>query len=165
MGNEKRDSGFVIDSMLGKLAKWLRILGFDAHYQSRYEYKEMEALVVGAHRRLVSRREEVLERFPDSLIVHSDDVGGQLLELSAAIDILGNRPKWFGRCIICNVALEKASYGVAEDTVPEYVMNIHADEIRVCPLCKRFFWPGTHRVKMLRALAQWHVTEAVSMGR
>ena len=145
---------FLIDSMLGKLAKWLRVLGYDSHYQSRYDPATIGKLVQQG-RRLISRRKETLELFKDTLLIHSNNVGEQLLEVKENITIEPDSLNWFSRCLICNSLLQEVEEEDVRENVPEYIFFQNLKKIRFCPECKRYYWPGSHRARMIRQLEKW----------
>jgi hypothetical protein len=145
---------FVTEAMLGKLAKWLRIMGYDVLYQRLYQKEELVRLVASG-RKVLSRRIETQTRYPGVILIHADHVGDQLKELKDK-DILRPDPsRFFARCLLCNTLLKPADPEAAKSSLPDHVLQENLSGIRSCPECGRFFWPGTHREKMLRQLASW----------
>lgn len=144
---------FVADSMLGSLAKWLRVLGFDTIYRSRYT-PGFPADFPMEDRILLSRQRARVAGRPNGLLIRAERAGPQLREVCDALGIDPPPSQWFSRCIRCNVLLMPASDD-ASQTVPDYVYTIHHGAIRFCPVCRRCFWPGTHRERMLLQLAAW----------
>jgi uncharacterized protein with PIN domain len=78
-----------------------------------------------------------------------------LIELRKRVDLGTDRTHRFSRCLICNTSLERPSEDEARSNVPEYVFYRHIKEIKFCPFCNRYFWPGTHRMRMSRQLETW----------
>jgi uncharacterized protein with PIN domain len=145
---------FVADSMLGRLAKWLRILGHDTCYQSCYSSDKIR-LLVEENRLLLSRREATVCLYKSALLIKSDHVGDQLREANTKVPLFLGLNFVFSRCIRCNVLLEEAGAEVAEENIPEYVFYEHTRGVRFCPSCKRYYWPGTHRERVARQLQAW----------
>jgi uncharacterized protein with PIN domain len=145
---------FVAEAMLGKLAKWLRMMGYDILYQRSYREEDLARLLLGG-RRLLSRRVEALARHPGVLLLRSDHVGEQLKELKSLGCLKLDRSRFFTRCLLCNVPLKDADPEAARSTLPDYVFHENPSGIRFCPECGRFFWPGTHRDRMLKQLEEW----------
>ena len=145
---------FIADSMLGRLAKWLRVLGYDTLYQPFYNQGVIGASVREG-RKLLSRHRSTVTRYADSMLIRSDYVKDQLYEMKKAGTIRSERSRWFSRCLLCNVPLQKAEGTHARDNVPEYVFYQSASGIRFCPSCGRFFWPGSHRDRMVGQLEEW----------
>jgi uncharacterized protein with PIN domain len=145
---------YLADSMLGKLAKWLRVMGYDTHYQRSYRADTIDQLVKDG-RRLLSRHKETVDHYGDAILLNSHHVEGQLAELKEFVPLSPDQSKLFSRCLICNVLLEKAALNDARENVPVYVFFQNTGKIRYCPSCKRYYWPGSHRTKMVRQLEEW----------
>jgi uncharacterized protein with PIN domain len=145
---------FVADSMVGKLAKWLRVLGYDTHYERSYGPGAIDRLVRGG-RYLVSRHKGTVDLHCSAVLLHGNRVGEQLVELRARMPLSPARSQWFSRCLICNVLLEGVGEGEARENVPEYIFFQNMTGIRSCPLCGRYYWPGSHRARMVRQLEEW----------
>ena len=145
---------FIADSMLGRLAKWLRIMGYDTHYQPLYKEGVISQLILEG-RRLLSRRRQNTIRYPNSTLILSHHVKDQLRETKEGYTLTYDRSRWFSRCLICNVPLKVTETEDARDNVPEYVFYQTTSGIRLCPSCGRYFWPGTHRERMVKQLEEW----------
>jgi uncharacterized protein with PIN domain len=148
------ETKFIADSMLGKLAKWLRVLGYDTLYQTFYEEGAV-AESAREGRKVLSRHKPTITRYTNSVLIHSDHVKDQLYELKNGGTITSDRSEWFSRCLLCNIPLEETKGADARENVPEYVFYQSASEIRFCPSCGRYFWPGSHRERMVRQLEEW----------
>ncbi len=151
---EKKPEEFVVDAMLGRLARWLRVLGYDAIYRVSNTPGSVAACL-GSERRLVTRRAATAARYPDALLLTSTRVGEQLRELLQKADIRPPREMWFSRCLLCNQLLNPAPAERAQANVPEHVYYCNQGRIRWCPSCGRYYWPGTHRARMIRQLRHW----------
>jgi len=145
---------FVVDSMLGALSKYLRIMGYDTAYHPHYTDQRMSELVAEGRVLLTRSRERALQ-YEDSILVDRDLVRDQLEVLDRAVGLTRDRTGYFRRCIRCNSPLEKAREEVARERVPDYVFTAHKDRILFCPSCGRCYWPGTHRERMLAILRDW----------
>ncbi len=149
---------FVADAMLGKLAKWLRVLGYDTHYQNFYRDGVIDQLLKDG-RWLLSLHVKKAEQYDNMILLHTNRVGEQLNELKNKIDLAPDRLNWFTRCLVCNVYLQSADQDAARDNVPEYVFFSNLSGIRLCPSCGRYYWPGSHRKRMLKQLEEWGFLE------
>ena len=145
---------FVAEPMLGKLAKWLRMIGCDAVYQRSYGKEDLLRLTAQG-RRLLTRRADAQTDHPQAIVIRSDHVGEQLRELRDLGCLEFNPAKFFTRCLRCNAPLRQANPEVARSSVPDFVFHENPSGIRCCPGCGRFFWPGTHRDRMLKRLKDW----------
>lgn len=141
---------FAVDSMLGKLAKWLRILGFDTRCEriaSRAELDEFKSdgcIVVTRNRRWSIGGQVVL--------IEANEPAEQLRELVAAVGIAGEELQPLSRCIRCNDPLRIIARREAVGAVPDHVYETQA-EFYQCPGCGRTYWPGSHSKHMSERLA------------
>jgi uncharacterized protein with PIN domain len=144
---------FVADCMLGRLAKWLRILGFDVLYLAKAEDRELVAIARRDGRLLLTRDTGLIERTakrPNRLFVRSDDWEDQIVQVLDELELWDDvRPN--SRCIECNVALKPLSRERARNLVTPYVGE-HAASFAVCSGCGRVFWQGTHYGDMERKI-------------
>jgi uncharacterized protein with PIN domain len=148
------ETRFIADAMLGRLSTWLRVMGYDTHYQMSYEEETIRSSVQEG-RILLSRRARISEEHPGAIWVHSHHVGEQLRELVERDVLRPRRTEWFRRCLVCNVPLRKAASEISMESVPDYVLHHKISELRCCPACRRLFWAGTHRENMIRQLEKW----------
>ncbi len=128
--------------MLGRLAKWLRLLGYDTAFLNDASDHEL-ARIARAERRILLTRDRALaaRRGLDTLLIHSEQLDEQLEQVQ---DALGLPPvPSLSRCSVCNVALDDLSPAEAADRVPPYIRRTHS-EFRHCPSCHRVYWPGSH---------------------
>jgi uncharacterized protein len=143
---EKR---FVVDVMLGKVAKWLRILGFDARCL-RVDTPEQVARFLVEGRLIVTKR----RRWGGSagvFCLKSNDPVEQLRELIAAVPIDFEEFKPLRRCIRCNLHLDVLSRDQAFGRVPDYVFETN-ERFHHCPGCGRVYWPGSHLMRMVERM-------------
>ena len=146
---------FVADCMLGRLAKWLRILGFDVLYFSKAEDPDLVAIARREGRVLLTRDTGLIERTarrPDRLFIRSvawEDQVVQVLDEFGLWDTV--RPNT--RCIACNIPLKLLSREQARNLVTPYVGE-RAASFAVCPGCERVFWQGTHYGDMERKIGR-----------
>ncbi len=145
---------FVADSMLGKLARYLRIMGYDTAYQSSYPDKRLSELVMEG-RILLTRNQKTVRLYSDFIFIDCDLVKDQLKVVDSTLKLTRNQRDWFTRCLTCNSALSKVDTEVARENVPDFVFFKYPERILLCPTCKRFYWPGTHRERMVERLKDW----------
>lgn len=129
---------FLVDAMLGKLAKWLRILGYDTLYYRDLEDEQLLRLAEAEGRVLLTGDEELGRH---GMFISSDDWREQLRELAEAVEL--DTSGVFTRCIECNVPLEPAGRAEVEGEVPPYILATQ-EEFGRCPRCGRIYWRGTH---------------------
>jgi uncharacterized protein with PIN domain len=144
---------FVADCMLGRLAKWLRILGFDVLYFSKAEDRDLVVLARREGRILLTRDTGLIERTakrPNRLFIRSDDWEDQVVQVLDEFD-LWDKARASTRCIACNLPLKPMSRERARNLVTPYVGE-HASSFAICPGCDRVFWQGTHCGDMERKI-------------
>lgn len=146
---------FVADSMLGSLAKWLRAMGYDTHYQSSYPSGTIENLLREGRVLLTRHRKRAEQSGEHAIFIHGDQVGEQLIGLAKELRMPPPSSAWFSRCLVCNAQLQQASESEAREHVPEYVFHQNIHQVRFCPSCGRYFWPGSHRRHMTAQLMAW----------
>lgn len=136
---------FFADRMLGKLAKKLRLLGFDTMYLSQIDEEKILELCKQNSRTLITKdralHRRALKNGINSIIIHSDKWKEQLVELSIYFD-LKNHEK-MTRCSICNTPLVEISVEEIRDRVPLYVQDTH-NSFFICPVCNKIYWAGSH---------------------
>jgi uncharacterized protein len=145
---------FLADAMLGRLSKWLRVLGYDTLYRRHYRPGDLDHLV-GQGRALITRDRKTADRFGDAVLITADRVGDQLKEVRNAVTLAPDPSRYFTICLVCNETLKAVRDDEPMDNVPEYVFYQNPTTIRKCPSCLRFYWPGTHRARMIRTLEAW----------
>lgn len=131
----------ILTRELGRLCKWLRILGFDAEY---YKEDNLASLIIRAlrdKRTVITRRKEIGDL--KIVIISSDHVKEQIQEVLTVFDYRLEKAKMFSRCVVCNQELVPADKEKVRDKVPEYVFQTQ-DRFFCCEKCGRVYWQGTH---------------------
>jgi uncharacterized protein with PIN domain len=143
--------GFAVDWMLGRLARWLRVLGHDVAWGPHLRRKALVACARREGRLLVTRDTRLLRdpHLPPHVFITQDRFRDQLRELAARVP-LGVAP--FTRCLECNRPLQPVDRDAVADRVPPYVRDT-APRFQRCPGCARVYWPATHYANMQRELA------------
>ncbi len=140
---------FVADAMLGRLAKWLRVLGYDTVYW-RGDDAGLVRLAMTEDRLLLTRDTRLPRLLPagQTLFIESDHYDEQLRQV---IDRLGGPPRLGRRCLRCNLPLETAEKAALCGQIPEFIWYRH-DRFARCPGCLRIYWEGTHYARMMETL-------------
>ncbi|MCQ8892787.1 MAG: Mut7-C RNAse domain-containing protein [Candidatus Methanosuratincola sp.] len=135
---------FVADAMLGKLARWLRIIGYDTEYLPSAGDDELISAAEGGGRLLLTRDSELFRRAVrrgvPAILIKSTTIVGELSEIART---LGLKPSGETRCPLCNALLVEGGEGQG---VPA------RGEIWECPRCRKFYWHGTHWLKINETL-------------
>lgn len=145
---------FVADVMLGRLARWLRILGLDVHYDSTLDDGALVDLAVAEGRTILTRDRRLVERrlARNHILVRSDRLDEQLLQMAREATLPGDGAA-FGRCIDCNSPFEPLAGEEARRRVPPYVARTQ-ERFRYCSVCDRVFWSATHVREMEARLSR-----------
>ena len=148
---------FFADAMLGRLARWLRMLGYDTAYEKVIADESLISRVLTEQRWLLTRDRYLVQRKilrgRHTLIV-SDHLQEQLQQLRSELHLelnLGDRTA--SRCASCNSILKAMPHEEAALTVPTYVASLHPRFVE-CLNCRRIYWPGTHWTHMLSRLQE-----------
>jgi uncharacterized protein with PIN domain len=139
--------------MLGKLARWLRALGFDAAFFQSIEDDELLRLSRQEGRVLLTRDTELCARAGEGqvLFISSQDWHSQVRQVLDAFDLRG-RVTPYSRCLECNARLKTISKSEARNLVAPFVYET-ASGFSLCPGCGRVFWKGTHQNDMEEMIA------------
>lgn len=150
-----RQSRFVVDSNLGKLARYLRLLGFDSLYRNDYSDGEVAGIAQREGRIVLTRDRRLLRRkiITHGFFVRADAPRQQVKEVLARLDLYrAARP--FSRCTLCNgelASVEKAR--VMDALQPKTRRYYH--EFLECTHCRQVYWQGSHCKPMARLVAEF----------
>jgi hypothetical protein len=136
----------IADVMLGRLAKWLRLLGYDTLYDNSAADPALLRIAQAEDRILLTRDHALArQRGVRALWIESQELRAQIRQVQAA---LGPPPDGrLTRCAVCNARLEPVDKSQAQDRVPPYVFQTQ-EEFRRCPQCDRIYWAATHVEQM-----------------
>ena len=145
---------FAADAMLGSLARWMRLLGYDCTYVHGIADEALVAQAGADGRTLLTRDREVALDAAHAVFVNSHDLEEQLMEVVVALRLPLPEEPATSRCSICNGELQPVSKAQAEaGKVPEGAL-LKNDEFWRCPGCNRFYWKGTHFTSMSSRLRE-----------
>jgi len=143
---------FIADEMLGKLAKWLRTLGYDTLYYTDKGDDKLVQRALEEDRVILTRDTELSERklARKCLLVKSENFWKQFEQVIKELD-LDLKSKLFTRCLVCNSELVSVEKESIKCCVPEYTYQTQTTFYK-CPYCKRIYWPGTHKKSMVELI-------------
>jgi uncharacterized protein len=148
---------FVIDVNVGRLAKWLRIMGYDTLFPEDSTDNELVRIALRENRVLVTRDAGIAQRRAARLgqmrVVHiaDDHLRGQLLQLVRELNL--SPDNGFSRCVRCNEILKAVDKAEVAHRLPPYVHRTQS-QFMECPRCLRLFWRGTHWSNMMAELGR-----------
>lgn len=136
---------FIVDTMLGTLAKWLRVLGFDTIYETDLDDDEILSIAERDGRILISRDRALCKRKSDSVFIQQLGLDAQIAQIVEAYPLNGENI--LSRCLECNSLLIITSRKEALGNVPEGVFERY-EAFWKCITCNKFYWPGSHWINM-----------------
>jgi len=139
---------FLADAMVGKLARWLRILGYDTLYFKKIDNDRLIELAQSEERWLITRDARLIDRRPGlpHTLIRDDHLKQQLRQIVQELH-LSPSAGLLTRCIECNSVLESIPKKQAQPAVPSYVFRTQ-EQFSRCPHCGRLYWKGTHEEKI-----------------
>jgi uncharacterized protein with PIN domain len=143
-----RDPRFVADVNLGKLARHMRMAGFDTLWANHWDDDELARIAAVQKRTILTRDKGLLRRreVDRGYFVRSTESEAQLGEVIRALQLEGSLAP-FTRCRECNGVLEDVAKEAVLDRIPEKVRGFY-DRFKRCPGCERVYWEGTHFARM-----------------
>ncbi|MFH1775432.1 MAG: Mut7-C RNAse domain-containing protein [Chloroflexota bacterium] len=153
------DFKFIVDKNVGKLAKWLRAMGYDTLFFADGDDSAMVRTALTEGRVILTRDTQIMRRRVvasgrlKALLIASDEPGVQMRQVIDEMELdCQFRP--LAICLECNQPLVARSRPEVEGLVPPYVFETQS-QYRECPLCHRIYWRGTHWQAMTRQLERF----------
>lgn len=149
---------FIVDSNVGKLAKWLRMMGYDALFFDGSNDSQMVGKALDEGRVILTRDTQIVKRRVVTtgqlkvILISSDDPRQQMRQVISDLELDCVRP--FTICLECNQLLEERNREQVKDLVPPYVFQTQRQFVK-CPACHRIYWRGTHWQAMTRRLEEF----------
>jgi uncharacterized protein len=143
-----REIKFILDGHLGKLAKYLRLFGFDSVYQNDYDDKTINRISLAEHRIILTRDIAILKvvSVTHAYYIRDQHPKGQLAEVLKHFDLYQAIDP-FNRCIKCNGKLETVEKGtIIKQLQPNTIK--YFNKFFICTNCQRIFWEGSHYDRM-----------------
>ena len=150
---------FIVDVNVGKLAKWLRMMGYDASFFAGSDDAQMVAAALYEGRVILTRDTQIMRRRMiaggqiKAILIGSDKPERQMQQVIEALGI-DCRSRPFTICLECNQPLDERGKQQVEERVPPYVFQTQS-QFRECPVCHRIYWRGTHWAAMIQQLAKF----------
>lgn len=151
MSNISLQPKFIADDMVGKLARFLRMLGYDTVYFNDIIDTRLIEISLSEKRIILTRDTQLVERVmvQDFILIKSDNAEQQLKMVINDWSLSPDPALFLTRCLDCNRLLEDIAKQAIEARVWPYVFENH-DRFKICPECKRLYWEGDH-VRAMRA--------------
>lgn len=150
---------FIVDLNAGKLAKWLRIIGYNALLFTDEDDGKMIKIALNENRVILTKDSQIMKRRLvasgklKAVLIEGDNPKTQLQQIANALD-LDYRFKPFSVCLECNQNLIERRKDEISSMVPSYVLKTQSQYME-CPSCHRVFWRGTHWQAMSQELEKF----------
>jgi uncharacterized protein with PIN domain len=147
---------FMVDINVGKLAKWLRMMGYDTLFFDGSDDSQMVASALAEGRVILTRDTQIMRRKVvtsgrlKAILIKSDEPEQQIRQVVETLE-LDCRFRPFTICLECNQPLGARTREQVKDLVPPYVFKTQ-DQFMECPNCCRIYWRGTHWAAMTKRL-------------
>ena len=147
---------FIVDSNVGRLARWLRIAGFDTVFINDLDDNRLVRLALSEGRVLLTKDTQILKRRVATtgrlkvILIESEKVKEQLRQVIKTLN-LADKIKPFTLCLECNQLLVPKDKEEVKGLVPPYIFQTQTQYMQ-CPACHRVYWRGTHWQRMSREL-------------
>ena len=153
---------FLADNMLGRLATWLRLLGYDTAYLPDADDHELARVARAEDRLLLTRDVELTRRRGvRHLLIESERTNEQLVQVSHALHLTARAA--FSRCAECNIVLESASKEQVREQVPPFVFQTQ-DRFLRCRRCGKVYWRGTHWARIVAQIEDLNESDSAEKG-
>ncbi|HMA62895.1 MAG TPA: Mut7-C RNAse domain-containing protein [bacterium] len=144
---------FIIDKMLGKSAKYLRMLGYDTIYPPPKVQQELINQAVQENRYIITRSSKLYQNDSQAkiLLLSSNDFTTRFQKIAEELNIQIDDDKIFSRCLQCNFPLQNINKSKIKARLPQKVKsNFH--HFTFCPNCDKIYWRGGHTERMLNKI-------------
>jgi uncharacterized protein with PIN domain len=144
---------FIADKTLGKLAKWLRILGYDTVYWRSNDITGLLSRAVEEGRSLITKDTKLYQGKGTikALLIREDNPFLQIQEVVRHFRLPVKKEMLFSRCLTCNTPLEDVVAEEVKEEVPDYIYHTHQAFSR-CPSCRKVYWAGSHYGHMAKVV-------------
>ncbi len=147
---------FIADSNVGKLARWLRAMGYDTYFERSIDDEKLVEIARTDERVILSRDNQMMKRKiiregkVRAILIEDDMPWSQISQVIGRLNL--DTSAAFSRCLECNQTLVPRSKEEVRCSVPPYVF-LTQDKYMECPSCHRLYWRGTHWQRMNTRLA------------
>ena len=147
-----RISRFILDVQLGKLARALRMLGFDTLYRNDYQDFEIIDTAINTKRIILTRDRGILKHksITHGYWVRNTSVNKQVEEIVRRFD-LKNQIQPLTRCLLCNEPIKSIKKGTIINRLPPGTAK-QFDTFYHCTHCDKIYWPGSHYQRMRKKI-------------
>lgn len=143
---------FILTKEIGRLSRWLRILGFDTVYFASDNLGTLILEALREDRIIITRKKAKIDDLEKkTVVISSEKLERQLKEVVEKLNLKIAPEQLFSRCAMCNTILGEVEKAAVKEVVPPYVYKTQK-LFRQCPGCKRIYWQGSHWGNVKKAL-------------
>ena len=144
---------FLADHMLGRLARWLRMFGYDTLYPEALPDKELVKIAKKENRILLTRDKTLANsKYVKTILIESVNIDAQLEQIVNDAGLKIENP--FSRCTVCNSLIRKVDKENVKDEIPPKVYD-YCDEFWRCLDCSKIYWKGSHWEKICKEIIKY----------
>jgi uncharacterized protein len=156
-------SRFIADNNVAKLARLLRMIGYDTLLLRQKDDNELIETAINEDRVIVTKDAQFMKRRVvvsgrvGAMLISKDSPAQQLREVVGTLHLDYHHDP-FSRCLECNQPVVPRRREEVQDLVPPHVLSVQ-EEFTQCPACRRVYWKGTHWQAMSNRLREWHADD------
>ncbi|MCX7770301.1 MAG: Mut7-C RNAse domain-containing protein [Proteobacteria bacterium] len=147
MSQEIKNKAFVVDTMLGRLAKWLRMFGFDVLYNPNFDDETIIYIGRKENRIIITKDKRLSDSIAKAglkyIFIEDNDYRSQLKKIINLLNIKIEDISLFSRCVRCNSILKDVKKEEVEGLVPEFIFHTKMT-FSNCETCGKIYWSGSH---------------------
>jgi len=153
------ETRFIVDNNVGKLARWLRLIGYDTVLLKQKDDAQMIKIALAENRVILTKDAQFMKRRLvtngrlKTMHIEQDDPELQVQQVVKTLK-LDYHFEPFSLCLECNQVLVARNKEEVENLVPAHVFGNQTQYMQ-CPACHRIYWPGTHWQAMVKKLQEW----------
>jgi len=158
MSIERSEYKFIVDEMAGKLARFLRMLGYDTVYHKEISDSKLIEIALSEKRTILTRDTHLIKMkiVKDYYLVRDDNPENQLKNVIEHFTLKPDPDVFLSRCLECNSALIDTPKESVKEKVWPYVYKMQ-DKFMICPDCDRIYWEGDHVRAMRKRFKDWSI--------
>jgi len=147
------DPKFICDDHCGRLARWLRFVGYDCLHDQHELDSHLLRKAADENRVILTRDGRLVAKIlaRRAILLESYDPLAQLLQVLQSFSLIVERDRMFTRCTVCNQVTEAVDASAVWTSLPPHIQRTKS-EFRLCLSCGRIYWSGTHVERMLEKL-------------
>ncbi len=160
MDSSNNELKFVVDVMLGRLANYLLLLGFDCEYRRQFPDDDLLKFAETENRVIITRDADLAAEYSTGKVCHlkTTELAEQLKKVKEKFSLNFSKDRLFTRCVGCNKPLVEIEKKEVEEEIPSRTRS-WLDTYYRCPGCEKVYWRGTHYEAVVERLENWDLLD------